>query len=721
MELKNILSKLSTSKETESESFLALEISTETVKSAVWAVEEGKTVVLKIGSIEEWKEEDKRSLIAAVDSSISNACEGIEPEPNKVIFGLPESWVREDQIIDEKKDLLKDLCDKLEWQPLGFVVTLEALITFLKEKEGTPVSAIFINLSETQSIISLVKLGKIKGSKIVGRSDDLAADVREGLARLGQVGDLPSRMILFNGVADFEEAKQQLISFDWQEQLPFLHFPKVEVLEVLIPVKAVALAGGAEVAKSLGFKIKEKEKEEVKEVEKVTEKTEVTAADLGFVQDKDITKKAKKIEKVGEVEKKPSFPKTSRKLINLFTFFKKIPFRLPKFSIKIKKGPIFIILPILFFSLFIIGGLLFYWYVPKAVVTLYLKPKVLEKEFEITIDSTISKTNKEEGVIPGSLKEVKVEGTKIKETTGEKLVGEKAKGEVIIYNKTDMVKVFPAGTVLIGPNKLTFSLDGEIEVASKSAQTTDEGEQITYGKTTASVTATSIGPEFNLSSQTQFSFKEYPASLYSAKTENGFSGGTSRQIRAVSEEDQSSLLEDLTSELKEKAKQELRTNISSGEKVLDQEISSEILNQEFSAEEGEEVDNLSLDLEIKFTFLAYQQEDLKQFLEKKISDSIPSGFVFEYKTSQVDIKDMSFKDNKAKLKVVMKSSLLPKLDIEEIKKNLKGHYPEVIQTYLESLPNFSRADIKITPKLPAKLRTLPRKSENIKVEIQIEK
>lgn len=758
MELKNIITKLNTNKETKKETFLALEISYEAVKSAVWTVEEEKTVVLKTGSIEEWEEKNEdKSLINAVDVSITNASEGIEPEPNKVIFGLPEGWVRGEKISESKKEILKELCSKLELQPLGFVVALEALVAYLKKKEGAPVSAIFINLSETQSAISLVRLGKIKGSQIVGRSDDLAADIREGLARFGHLDDLPTRMILFNGLVDFEEAKQQLISFDWQEQLPFLHFPKVETLEVSVLIKAVAIAGGAEVAKSLGFEIKEedkKEKEEGKEKEEKEEKEEekekeekeeeeeikVVATDLGFAQDKDITevepaKKEKekpsitapflkdkerieRLGKVGRIEKKSFLADIPGKLVNFSAFFKKIPFRLPKFPTK--KGPFLIILSIVFLILFSLAGLAFYWYVPKATVTLYFEPKVLEEELEIIIDAQAEEVDKDRGIIPGSLKEIEVEGSKTTGTTGEKLVGDKAKGEVIVYNKTDLAKTFSKETILIGPDKLSFSLDEEVKVASKSAQETVEGEQVTYGKATVSITAVSIGAEANLSSGTQLSFKEYPSSLYSAKTENGLSGGSSRQIKAVAEEDQSSLLEDLTVELKTKAQQDLKIQISSTEEVLEREIDSEILNQKFSAQEDEEVDNLSLDLRIKFTFLAYQKEKFEELLKERFSDNIPSDFVFESKIYEIDIKDISFEDDKAEIEAIVEANLLPQLDIEEIKKNLKGRYPEVTESYLESLANFSRADIKISPRLPAKLRTLPRLIKNIKVEIKIE-
>lgn len=785
MAFKTILSRLTSNKETKKETFLALEISPEAIKSVVWTVDEGETMVLKMGSVEEWEEDDKNSLITAVDASITNAIETIDPEPNKVIFGLPEGWVEDSQIAEGKKGLLKDLCSKLALQPLGFVVTLEALITFLRIQKGTPINAIFINLSETQIIVSLVHLGKIKGSEMVGRSEDLAADVREGLARFGDLTDLPSLMVLFNGIADFEEAKQQLISFDWPQHLPFLHFPKIEDLEQLISVKAIAIAGGAEVAKSLGFEIKEIEDKKIApEIEKETEDTEeketspilqqnsvslevseLTAADFGFIQDKDITKEKvstfakastftkvsvdeaadkeqvdeslavgrqvdevdkvssfstkeadtedkEKVEEEKEKEKEPLLTKFKKIIDHLF-FFRKVSFKIPELSFK--KVPLLIILAFLFIILVGIGGGLFFWYVPKATVTLYLKPKILEKELQITVDPTFTDIDQNKGIIPGSLKEVEVEGDKTKETTGEKLVGDKAKGKVIIYNKTDVAKNFSAGTVLIGPDKLTFTLGDSVTIASESAQ----AEGVTYGKLEANITASSIGTESNLPAQTQFSFKEYPTSLYSAKTDNGLSGGTSRQIRAVAKSDQTTLLDDLTLELALQAKEQLSSQLTSAQEVLGKEAKTEVVSKKFSTEVDEEADDLNLKLKIKFTFLVYQKDKLDQLIAKTVANDIPESFVLDPQTTTIETKEIEVKKDKAVFKAIIKVNLLPKVNVEEIKNNLKGRYPEIVRSYLESLPNFSQADIKITPKLPAKLSSLPRLTKNINVVVKI--
>lgn len=801
MELKNILSKLSSSRKEKEKIFLAIEISNETVKTACWTVKDGATKILKVGSIEEW--EDKTELLtSAIDSSVTITLEGVKSEPVGVIFGLPESWIEKDQITTQKKKILKKICEEFEFKPLGFVATIEALIDYLKTIEGTPVSAVFVDLQETQITTTLVNLGKIIGSEMVGKSEDLAADIREGLARFENIENYPSRIILFDGVVDFEEAKQQIISFDWLKDLPFLHFPKVESLDTNIAVKAVAISGGREVAKSLGFEIVEVEEgqtgdegepdekkatlrtqkdtkitEDTKKSQSVQEDSDGSVLqEFGFVEDEDIVevekKEGVKKQKSGEesdrkaatlrtqketesteteetreekpaikvkegeketeiVEKQKTEEKEKKKKVifgkiskvfaaplSLASKIKKLPLRLLSIPFAGKAPFMLGVAAFLLIGLFI-GGFLAYWNLLKAKVTIFVSPKTLEETLTFTISSSAVSVDEEKGIIPGEEKKIEVEGKKTAQTTGKVLIGEKAKGEVVVFNKTDVGKTFSTGTVLVGPDNKKFSLDEEVKIASKSSQTTEEGEQITYGKTTVGITATSIGTEFNLAGGTSFKLKEYSESLFSAKTNDGLSGGTSREVKAVSEEDQDNLLSSLINELKFKAREKLETELEAKKRVLEKGMKEEIISQQFNKKADEETDNLSLELKLKLTTLTFSEDDLDVLSMNSIRDVIPPDFTLK-ESLKTEIGTGEVEKGEGKIEMIIIASLVPKLDSAEIKKNLVGRYPAVVEEYLGSLPNFLRAEIKIFPKLPAKLRTLPRKESNIQLEIEVE-
>lgn len=703
MEVKNLFSKFAPSEE-KKEHFLALEIAPKYTWAAVWQVERGKMKILSLGSKKKWDGKNLKSLTTASDTSLASALENLPEEPNKVVFGLPETWVSNNKIVPPRLVDLKALCQKLDLKPLGFVVTTEAIIQYLKILEGAPLSAILIHVGKVEILLTLVKLGKNLGTQVIGRSEDFGADVYEGIARFSKKETFPSRILLYD--TDLESARQVLLSYEWEESL-FLHFPKVEILEEEVTIKAVATAGGEEAAKSLGLK------------------REVLAKDFGFLQGKDVMEEKKIVEKVEkpaeeepkELKKKFVLPKFRLPEFRLPKI--KIPhFELPRFSLKARLP---LIIGVVALFLFILGGaaMALYWYLPKAQVTIFVEAKSLEKEIEIGIDPSLTLVDFAKRQIPGEIVEVKVKESKERNTTGEKLVGDRAKGEVTVHNFTSSSKSLKKETIVVGPDNLEFSLDVDIIVASASS-TFDENwnEVVSPGKTKVAVTASKIGPEYNLASGSEFDLKGYSSSSYRAKNEKAFSGGTSRKVRVVSAEDQEELLAELTAELEEKVKEELAKKAPEGKKILEEGILTSVVSRDFDKAVGAEAEKLELELEMKAKTPTYSPVDLNNLSERAIADSIPSGFVLkkiEIKTGEGKIKE----EETAVFKAHLKAGLIPDLDLREIKKNLLGKYPEVGKEYLRSLPSFVRAEIAITPNLPPRLRMFPRFAKNIEVKIEI--
>jgi hypothetical protein len=709
MEWQNLFSKFGSSEE-KKEYFLALEIGAKYVWVAAWQVEE-EIKIVSLGSRERWDGKTLPSLTAGCDASLASALEKIPEEPSKVVFGLPETWVSGNQIVGPRKVDLKALCQKLDLKPLGFVVTTEAIIEYLKIVEGTPVSAILVHVDKEEVLLSLIKAGKRIGSQVIGKSESLGDDIYEGMARFGKEEAFPSRILLYGD--DLENARQTLLSYDWKESL-FLHIPKVEVLEGAISIKAVAVAGGGEVAESLGLKRAVKA---------------VSAKDLGFIQDKDVMEV--KEEKVGTTVKEPGEDKVKeqkKKFVLPKLKLPKISLKIPSFKITAKlpkiplKNRLAIILAGVGLFLFVLGGvaMAFYWYFPKAQVTIYVQPKNLEKELEINVDPDLTILDFEKKQIPGEVFEVTVEKVEEGLTSGEKLVGDRAKGEVTVHNFTSGSKSFSKGTKIIGPNDKEFTLDVDISVASSSAVLDENWNEITVpGKTKVAVTAAEIGPDYNLAADSEFTVKGFASSSYRAKNEKAFSGGTSRKVKVVSAEDQEALLTGVKSELENEIKEELEKMAPEDKEILKEGILMSFVNQEFDKAVGAEADKLKLELEMQAKTLAFSPQDLQDLLERAVADSIPEGFVLK----KIETEKMEGKiqeEGKAVVKVQLKARLVPDLDLQEIKKNLVGKYPSIGREYLESLPNFNKAEIMITPNLPARLRVFPRfaKSIDIKIEIQ---
>lgn len=762
MEVKQILEKIRQPKKEGKEYFFALQIGTDFVKSAIWTVTEGQVKVLAIGKTQEWRNQEE--LLGAVDETLSSATEQFLPEegaaePNKVIFGLPPDWVEGERIVADKIKLLKTLSERLELNPVGFVVTVEALVHHLKKVEGVPPTAILLGVGVERSRITLVNLGKIMGTEIVKKSENLGADLIEGLSRFKAEAQFPARILLYQlgkipdeaineGEGALEEARQELVKYPWPEgRLKFLHLPKVEILSDDFDIKAVGLAGGYEVAKAEGVTVLESVGEKGKEEPKGLEEKE--EENFGFIKGKDVAQesppkepevKEEEREMAEEIVEKeaqmpsvepPTEPVEEEKGRSRFVLplAKLSQFKFPKFNLAGLKAVVsgfnlegrtpLIIGSVGAFLLMIIGGLFaLYWYLPQAEVVLIMSPQRLEKEFTLKLDPNLETANKEELALPAEEVTATFEGEKTKETTGTKPVGDPAKGEMTIYNQTSSKKTFSAGTEIIGPDDLTFSLDEDVTVASESA-----GPDYTKipGKASVKVTALEIGSEGNLAAGTEFKIGNYASSDFIAKNESALSGGTSREIQVVSEDDQDKLLAELEEELKNKAIGELSAKVPGGKKLLEESLSTKVAEKSFNKKTGEETNEVKLSLKLEATALSYSEEEAQALIEEKIKDSVPSDFEYKREESEVSFTlDEVNKDGSALFTAKLKAELLPKMDLEEVKKNLAGKQPGIGKTYLDNLPNVEGVTIKISPPFPRGLATFPRRASRIEIELRIE-
>lgn len=716
MEIGNLIGKIRGGEKDKPKPFLAVELTDEIVQAAVWHVEEGKTEIIAIGTPVEWDGDKAEAgeLVTAADATISNATEGLAEEIGEVIFGLAGSWAGEGGILPEKLKLLKKLSQELELKPLGFVVINDSLLRYLKMQEGTPTTSILVQVATDTVTVSLVRLGKLEGSEIMGRSDDISADVEEGLSRFQAGGELPSRILVYNSMHSLEEEVQNLISYDWKSKFNFLHIPKIESLPKDVLIRSIAVAGGSEVAKAIGFEIAEpKEQPETNKESNVvpTDSELLGAEDFGFVPEKKTRPSAPApsrvvLEKDEEVEPKKSFKMPKITVPNL-----------PKFKFKLKLPPLgkpSVILGVA--ALFILAlGASAIWLLPKAAVTLYVEPKDLEENVALTLSASATAIDESNSIVPARAVEKEVEGEETVTTTGKKTIGDPAKGEVTIYNRTSVSKTFPKDTVLTAKS-LKFTLTESVTVASKSA---GSDYVDVPGKAVGKVAARAIGEEGNLPSGTEFTLESFAKDTYVAKNDKALSGGTSEEVQVVDKTDAASLKAKLLSRLKEEGRDQVIAELGDGIGVYVMEKGTEIIKETYSAEVGQEATALTGSLEVKVKGVSYQTRDVENLMAQELAKAIPPGYERTIDPPTVELGEVKSetKDGvEVQAKIVVK--LLPTIDRTVIQKSLRGVSASEINSSLSGVIGFKTADVVITPAwLPPRFKRMPRNPENISVSV----
>lgn len=659
---------------------VALEITDRQVKCALWAIANDKVQVISVGQPYPWEDQNPDSLLSAADKSLSEASDRLDSASQvrleKVIFGLPQNWLDAEKISLSRTGYLKTICQKLSLRPVGFVISPEAIVQYLSLTEGVHPTAILVGVETGQFLVTLCRLGKIQGIEKVVRSSQPAADLAEGLSRFLPADMLPSRILLYDSSAGLEDIRQNLLAFPWQapqNHLPFLHFPKVDLLPPDFSIKAVAIAGGSEVAKASGW---------------LDLPSLPPDNSLGFVENADIAEQM-----TSQLPAAPPQNPVPRKKISL----PRLP-RLPRLPhLRFSRLLFFLSLPLLA----VLAGLA-YWFLPRARITLFLTPRTVSGQFEI--------------MAPYKKTEIASQAEKSLPTTGSVLVGDKALGTVNIINGTPVTHSFPAGTEIVAPNGGKFTLDEKVTVASASG--TADPNSYSPGKASVAVTAAQIGSDSNLSAGTQFRINSFSTLDYVAKNDQAFSGGSTRQAQAVSRQDLAGLRTQVSDLLSQDIQKQLDSLAGSDDVLVRESLKTDVVSETLSNKEGEIADSVSLKRSVKTTAYFYSQSQLNSLVADQLQPLYPEKYLpagdpkFTLKIQKTDADNLY-------LSVQVSSPAVPDIKSADLLPQLVGKKLGPARQYLSGLAGVAKADIVLQPPFPEIIAALPRISDHITFNTEV--
>ena len=226
----------------------------------------------------------------------------------------------------------------------------------------------------------------------------------------------------------------------------------------------------------------------------------------------------------------------------------------------------------------------------KAEITLFLTPYNFQKTITATFDPTVAEVDLSKGVFP-SLSSVKELTTSVTvPTTGQKTIGDRSTGEIVIYNKSDKPLNLSKGSILSDQGGRKFELETAIQVAPSSSNFALG--VINLGQTKAMIKAADIGPEFNIEKDVMLTFKDHPETTVIAKVSSSLGGGNRRQIRAVSGADKTSLDSKLASAIDATTDKYLQSSISKIPNSIPELTQTKKGRVEYNREIGEEADEL---------------------------------------------------------------------------------------------------------------------------------
>jgi hypothetical protein len=733
--------------------FLTLGVEEHHIRAAVSAVMIDRVELIGTGESDYAEGRDETE---AADIAVTTAEKNLPSDilVEQVVFALPQSQLIEGKINPDYVTRLKTITKALNLKAHGFVEYPEAISFFLEKQEGAAPTVLLLSIERHQLVFSLIKLGKVIETVSTPRTESITDDMVSAIPKFTS-SILPSRILIYDNAERLEDIQESLVKLPWHKHNAFLHTPKIEIMQNEDVIRAlVEAASSSFIPKSNDERTMHatatvppetsKTPEEVPTVPEVIQETAPPIVESSEPQDPtpkpiippivpSVSQESKSIpeETFGftredtvspqmEMESNLVVPKKSplplpvsvqqeehgstndplTKVSSLFRIFTFIPDR-----IKSTVMPIVIIVGLL------IAGVFFVWSYPKASVHLITYPLLVTQTTDATF-SVASQDSLPDDTIAMSPLTEDVNGEKTIATTGRTRIGERAKGEVIVYNKTVARRDLPKGSVLQKGN-LLFTLDDAVSIASAS----ETGEGLIFGKSVARITASSIGPDSNVPAQTAFVFKDFSENLLTAKNTANFSGGTSREVGSVSKDDQTKLEAALTDMLIAKANQQISLRRSPDEELLTSAVDTSVVAKKFSAEIGQEAHELSLSLSLKVTTYSVNRSRLLT-----VTHGVPvtsqSGFSKQDGRTVVRVTEAKpGKSGVIKAKVAITDLFLPSFDIEIIRTNLVGKTYDEAATYLQSINHVAGVKIIREASFPFLSRRLPFSKNNLTVTI----
>ncbi len=605
------------------------------------------------------------NLIDDIDEALYRLEKNLDIEIKKTIFFVYSHLV--DEKIGDIKPIylqkIKQLVKALELQAMGYVECFEAISFYLEKNEQISLTTILVEIDKTQLGIFVYKGGKIDSKKILARTDDIIADLSEGFEEIKKKTILPARIILYDS-GNLDDTATKILSHRWSSDL-FVQIPKVDILSEDEVINGLMDIFGEQIKNQTNVKKEDSQEKEKRET-------------LGFFLNEDVGEKS-----IVEEKKENKFKGAIAKLMAIFP--KKNPMSF-KFNIS---GKIFPIIGVLIIILsFFINEYFFH----QAQLTVYLPTQKLEKTTKIEINYRLASAS--------------ADFSETINTSGKQEVGDKARGQVTIYNSNlSSTETLAKETSIVSPNNLKFILESEVKVASA----TGDASSPQPATAKVSVVADGIGEEYNLAANTKFTIEGKSKNLL-AKNDSAFTGGSKKQIQTVAKKDQ----EDLKETILNKAKKEIPSI-----KVLPGEITASSLSRvdfsktDFSKEIGEESNKLGLKATVSATHFLY---DKNSFIDKALillKPEVKKQYQLEKENISYTINKIDKKDKRLIVDTKIKAKAVIKVSTEEIKKSVLGKNQSKLKGILKSQYKIDGYDLTIKESLPLLKNYLPFFLKNI--------
>lgn len=417
--------------------------------------------------------------------------------------------------------------------------------------------------------------------------------------------------------------------------------------------------------------------------------------------EKEIAKNIKQLKKIPT----PEVNKADYKKISENSKRKQIEALKKKFSANQKPGSILLpsktgkIILGFFAFCFLVGAVAIIFFLPQATVLYLPKTEPFTHNLEAELIKNLDQANISEKQLPFETTVIQKDSDEMTfPATGEKEIGAKAKGQIIIYNKySSDPQPLIATTRFTGNNGKIYRLVNNIEIPGAKI----EAGKTIPGRINAIIEADAIGPDYNLESGA-FAIPGLPLEkqedIYAESLEE-IMGGESKKIIVITADDLKKAKESLQQKVNEKNFNEFKNKIPPDKIIIDSAIKNEILDTKTTGEENKETRDFKLSVSVKSTIPYVSKQDLQKIIFEEAKQFLPENKILldENLDSGIKFEQIAHQEDTIILKISLDKQIYAKIDDQEIKNNLVGKTASEAQNYILTNPYIYKAEVMLWP------------------------
>ena len=372
------------------------------------------------------------------------------------------------------------------------------------------------------------------------------------------------------------------------------------------------------------------------------------------------------------------------------------------------KGGLFVVFMII---VIIIGGFLaFEFFLHKIAITVVVPSKSIAKTIDLTLEIGTSAKD-----LMIASKNTTIDISDETKATGVRETGQKAKGQVIIYNFDNQEKTLDKGTQISLKN-LSFLLDQEVSVASSSGVSSDGTKQA--GKSKVGATAGEIGSEYNIDKDKEMQIADLPESLYLAVSDTAFTGGSKTKVTIVAKKDLDGLEESVLVKAKKEGPSIVKKQQKPGFNILSGLTEYSISDSTYSKEISEESNIVALRAKVEAAYYEYEDAPFKERLLSKLKAEVPSGYRLEPDKLTYTIESADKMEEQIDIKVDIRDNAVKDIPKAELLSKIRAKTNGQLEGILSQNFQVSAYMVdKIFPPLPIFSAWTPLFTKNIEVTI----